>query len=58
MAQRIYRNSKRYNSFSNLKKEIVMIWNSIESQIFENLVKSMPSRLLEVGIAKGGHTTY
>ena len=58
LANRIYANNKRFSFLSELKKEIVYCWNLISNEVIQNLIKSMPQRLLEVAIAKGGHTNY
>ena len=46
------------NNIEDLKYNISKIWNSIDVKITQNLVDSMPNRIIEVLRNKGGNTKY
>ena len=46
------------NNIEDLKYNISKIWNSIDVKITQNLVDSVPNRIIEVLRNKGGNTKY
>lgn len=54
----IYRHNKQYETVRDLKIAILKTWQSIKKDCLETLVKSVPSRLIEVIKAGGGPTHY
>ena len=48
----------RPKSITELEQATRLEWENISSDVTENLVNSMPSRVIEVIKAKGGHTKY
>ena len=58
LARRVYSNGKQYSTLSLLESAIYRAWYSIENTILENLINSMPNRMGQVLINKGGSTNY
>lgn len=58
LARRVYGNGKQYSTLSQLESAVYREWYSIENTILENLINSMPNRMGQVLISKGGNTKY
>lgn len=55
MVQRLYRRGRQYSNISQLKEEIIRVWDQISLEEVQNLVRSFPSRLAEICGANGGN---
>ncbi|EYC14419.1 hypothetical protein Y032_0040g191 [Ancylostoma ceylanicum] len=58
IVRRIYANNRQYSSVEELKKAILEAWNNLEPNLIRNLYASMPKRIFEVAVNKGGPTCY
>lgn len=58
LVRKVYANYRTYDSVSSLKTAIVEEWENLEQKIIENLVNSMPKRIFDVILAKGGPINY
>lgn len=56
LARRVYK--QKFNSLNQLKEALIEAWNSIEPEVCQNLVKSIPNRLQAVLDSKGFATKY
>lgn len=56
LARRVYQ--KKFNTLDQLKVALLEAWNSIEPEVCQNLVNSMPKRLQAVLANKGFATKY
>lgn len=56
LARRVYQ--QKFNTLNQLKEALLEAWNSIEPEVCQNLVKSIPKRLQAVLENKGYATKY
>ena len=54
----VYAHNKQYGNVNELKVAIQQAWNNVKVETLENLVKSVPNRLIEVINVKGASTHY
>lgn len=58
LVRRIYANGKQYNNTNELKTAISTNWDSLEQEVLDNLVKSMPNRIFQLIQNKGATINY
>ncbi len=54
----VYKDCRQYNNVDDLKRAILDAWRRVPLSTLQNLVDSMPRRLLDVVAARGGTTNY
>lgn len=55
LSQRVYSHGRQYSTLKELKEAIVLEWSKIDDSVLQNLINSMPRRVLQV-ISKKGDT--
>lgn len=58
LARRVYANGRQFDCVGALKQKIEEEWSNLDGNILQNLINSMPKRIFEVILNKGGHTKY
>ena len=58
LTNKVYGDREQYNSISELKAAVLSAWSDLSSEVLQNLAMSMPKRICEVYLAKGGHIKY
>lgn len=58
LANRVYGQDKQYSSLDKLEDAVFLAWDSIEVDILENLINSMPKRMGSVIFNQGNITEY
>lgn len=58
LAKKVYQKGRQFESVRDLKEAILVEWANIDQSILQNLINSMPRRMQQVIIKKGGNTTY
>lgn len=58
LAKRVYSHGKQYSTLKELEDSVYLAWNSIEGDILETLINSMPNRMGEVIYNHGKITHY
>lgn len=58
LAHRVYSNGKQYSTLDELEESVYRCWNSIEIDILQSLIHSMPDRIGSVLFNQGGITDY
>lgn len=58
MARRVYANNKQYGTVEELQEGIWRAFLSVEQEVIDNLVRSMPTRMFQLINRNGGLTDY
>lgn len=58
LSKRVYLNGRQFNTVKELRKSVQDEWDKLEPEMLRKLVDSMPNRLQQVIINKGGHIKY
>ena len=59
IVRRIYEGGKEYRTIEDLKNAIKRVWEDLEIELIQKLVRSFPKRLIQVVANRGGPTrTY
>ena len=58
LARRVYAYGRQYNSITDLEKSVYRCWDTIENEILEFFIDSMPNRIGNVLVNNGKTTRY
>ncbi len=58
LVRKIYKNGRQFQAPDQLKKAILKAWDEITPTVIQNLISSMPNRLMDVIASHGGPTRY
>ena len=58
LTKEVYKNGKQYNTTDDLMATVLKAWEELPLKYLENLISSMPDRIYEVIIKKGGTSHY
>lgn len=58
MVRRVYADNRQFQTVDELKQAILEAWDSIETEVLQNLINSMPNRIFQVIQRSGGVTDY
>lgn len=58
LVRKVFENARQYYTIADLKKSVEKCWNEIASNQLHQLIDSMPNRIYELILKKGGNTEY
>ena len=58
LVRKVYTHGRQFKNVRDLKDAILVAWNEIELDTLQNVVKSMPDKLVSIIETKGGNTKY
>ena len=58
LVSNVYRSNRQFETLEDLKEAIWYVWENIDLSTVRNLLKSMPARVAEVLVKRGGPTSY
>jgi len=58
LVREVYKNQRQFSSVADLKVAIWLAWNSLDPNVLQNLVSSMPNRIFQVINRSGRITDY
>ena len=58
MARQVYPDGKQYINVQELETACQLVWSQINQEYINMLFESMPRRVQELEMSRGGHTTY
>lgn len=58
LARRVYAYGTQYDSIEDLEESVYRCWDTIENEILESLIDSMPNRIGNVLVNNGKNTRY
>lgn len=58
LAKNVYKNGRQFESVKHLRDALISEWNKIDQESLQSFINSMPRRIQQVILNKGGNTNY